>query len=116
MKNVLIADDDVGMLRMMQRALPEYSVTVARTGAEALLLASRLQRCDLLITDYLMPSMTGDELAGRLREARPEVKTLLVTSHSAYLSSADCGIDAQLAKPFRSAQLREAVSSLIGAP
>ena len=79
------------------------------------MLARRLQHCDLLITDYLMPSMLGDELAGHLREACPEVKTLMVTSHAAYVQSADCGADAQLAKPFRITQLRDAVASLIGA-
>lgn len=115
MKNVLIADDDAGMLRMMQRALAGYSVTVARSGPEALVLASRLGNCDLLITDYLMPSMMGDELAGRLRETLPAVKTLMVTGHSAFVNSARCGTDAQLAKPFQCSQLRDAVSSLIGA-
>ena len=114
MKNVVIADDDAGVLRLMQRSLAGYSVVVARTGAEALLLAARLQHCDLLITDYLMPSMLGDELAGRLRQACPDVKTLMVTSHSAYLQSDECGTDARLAKPFHCTQLREAVASLIG--
>jgi CheY-like chemotaxis protein len=115
MKRVLIADDDVGMLNLMERALPQYSVVVARSGPEALVIASRLQHCDLLITDYMMPSMLGDELAGRMREARPEIKTLMVTGHSGLIAAKDCGADAKLAKPFKGSQLREAVSSLIGA-
>jgi CheY-like chemotaxis protein len=114
MKQVLIADDDVGVLRMMQRALPEYAVIVARNGPEALAVASRLERCDLLITDYLMPSMTGDELAGRMRRDRPDIKTLMVTCHSAVIGSSESGTDARLAKPFRCAELRHAVASLIG--
>lgn len=115
MKRVLIADDDAGMLSLMERALPQYSVVVARSGPEALVIASQLQQCDLLITDYVMPTMLGDELAGHMREARPEIKTLMVTGHSALLGSIECGTDAMLAKPFKCSQLREAVSMLIGA-
>jgi CheY-like chemotaxis protein len=114
MKSVLIADDDISVLALMARALPEYRITTARNGFEALTLASKLPDCDLLITDYLMPTMTGDELAGRLREARPAVKTLLITSHSAFVDAKECGIDAHLSKPFRCAELRKAVTSLIG--
>jgi CheY-like chemotaxis protein len=114
MKSVLIADDDLSVLALMARALPDYRITTARNGFEALALASQMADCDLLITDYLMPTMTGDELAGRLREARPTLKTLLVTSHTAFVDTMACGTDAYLAKPFRRAELREAVSSLIG--
>jgi CheY-like chemotaxis protein len=85
MKSVLIADDDTSVLALTARALPEYRITTARNGFEALALAGQLADCDLLITDYLMPMMTGDELAGRLRAARPTVKTLLVTSHTAFV-------------------------------
>jgi CheY-like chemotaxis protein len=114
MKSVLIADDDLSVLALMARALPEYRITTARNGFEALALASQLSDCDLLITDYLMPMMTGDELAGRLRAARPTVKTLMISSHTAIVDTKECGTDAHLAKPFRRAELREAVASLIG--
>ena len=114
MKNVLIADDDLSVLALIARALPEYRIIAARNGFEALALASQLADCDLLITDYLMPMMTGDELAGRLRAARPTVKTLLVTGHTAFVDTRSCGTDAHLSKPFRPGELREAVASLIG--
>jgi len=115
MKHILIADDDAGMLRLMMRALPEYRITLARNGLEALAQASRLPACDLLITDYLMSPMLGDELVGRLHATRPTLKTLLVTGHSQFIDTAACGTDAQLAKPFLVAALRASVSSLIGA-
>ena len=114
MKSVLIADDDLSVLALIARALPEYRITTARNGFEALALARQLTDCDLLITDYLMPMMTGDELVGRLRAARPTVKTLLVMSHTACVGTKECGTDAHLARPFRRAELREAVTYLIG--
>jgi CheY-like chemotaxis protein len=113
-KHILIADDDSGMLHLMTRTLPGYRVTLARSGLEALAAASVLPSCDLLITDYMMTPMLGDELTGRLRAIRPQVKTLVVTSHSEYIDAGGFGADAQLAKPFAVGALRDAVSSLIG--
>jgi hypothetical protein len=52
--------------------------------------------------------------AGRLREARPALKTLPVTSHTAFVDTKACGTDAHLAKPFCRSELREAVSTPIG--
>ena len=114
MKHILVADDDVGMLHLIGRALPDYRVTVARDGIEALAISSHLGDCDLLITDYMMPTMTGDELVGRLRASRPALKTLLVTSHSEFVNAEGCGADAHLPKPFHIAALRDAVTNLIG--
>ena len=113
MKQVLIADDDCGITALMVRALPDYQVTVAHDGLEALMLGASSE-CDLLITDYLMPSITGDEVAGRLRAQRPEIKTLMVTSHAPFVDVAAFGIDAHLAKPFRVDAFRAAVSKLMG--
>ncbi len=66
-KRILVLDDDALTLAVIERALPDYRVTVAPDGDTALVLASQLGTIDLVITDYLMPSMTGDELIGRLR-------------------------------------------------
>jgi two-component system cell cycle sensor histidine kinase/response regulator CckA len=118
MKHILLVDDDTLVLALMTRALPDFNLTIARDGDEALAIASQ-HRIDLLITDYLMPSMTGDELIGRLRERRPELKVLVVTGHGQVLAREDPDwwqSEAHLAKPFRVDALREAVISLIGLP
>src|SRR2546422_8995294 len=98
----------------MGRALPEFRLTIARDGDEALAIASQLP-VDLLITDYLMPSMTGDELIGRLRELRPGLKALIVTGHGDILSRDNpdwWSAQAHLAKPFQIDALRAAVTRL----
>lgn len=117
-KHILLVDDDALMLSLMSRALPDFQLTVARDGGEALAIASQLP-IDLLITDYLMPSMTGDELIGRLRERRPDLKVLIVTGHGDVLANENLDwwhTEAHLAKPFRVDALREAVIRLIGLP
>lgn len=119
MKHILVVDDDALMLSVIQRALPQFRVTLAQDGETALALASQIGNIDLLITDYLMPSMTGDELLGRLRETRPGLKALLVTGHGEILSRELAGwweTEAHLSKPFRIDELREAVNRLIGPP
>jgi CheY-like chemotaxis protein len=117
-KHILIVDDDALMLTLIGRALPDYRLTMARDGDEALALAGRAS-IDLLITDYLMPSMTGDELLGRLREAQPHMKALIVTGHGPVLAGEVpewWQAEAHLDKPFRIDALREAVIALIGLP
>ena len=113
MKHILIADDDQGIARLVARALPGYRVTVAHNGLEALALGATAN-CDLLITDYLMPAITGDKLAMRLREAHPDMKTLLMTGHGAFVDVNGCAVDDHLAKPFQAGELRAKVAGLIG--
>jgi CheY-like chemotaxis protein len=114
MKHILIADDNVAMAAAVAQSLPGYKITTAHNGLEALVLAKTMPRCDLLITDYLMPVLTGAQVAARLEVERPSIKTLLVTGHTAHVSAGDCHTDAHLAKPFRLADLRHTVEALIG--
>lgn len=114
MKHILVADDNVAMAALVARALPGYKVTTAHNGLEALVLAKTLPNCDLVIADYLMPALTGAQLATRLRLERPSVKTLLITGHAAHLESNGADTDDRLAKPFHVTDLREKVARLIG--
>ncbi len=119
MKRILLVDDDALMLELIARALGGYEVMTARDGDEALRLAAPGRRFDLLITDYLMPSMLGDELIARLRERRPNLKALVITGHGSVLERElpDWWNDMpHLAKPFTMGALREAVVRLIGEP
>ena len=59
-KRILLVDDDISVLQLLARALTSYDLTVAHDGQEALAVASG-RPLDLLITDYLMPEMTGDD-------------------------------------------------------
>ena len=119
MKHILIVDDDTGILSLVARVLADYELLVAYCGEEALAAASRAGRLDLLVTDYLMPSMQGDELIGRLREAQPDLKVLILTGHVETLDAANLSwwdAERRLAKPFGATALRNAVIDLIGPP
>jgi DNA-binding NtrC family response regulator len=118
-KRILIVDDDSSVLNFLQRALAGYLVVVARDPHEALHAATTLRSLDLLITDYLMPSMTGDELVARMREQRPGLTVLILTAHGDILDAegqAWWANETHLGKPLEVRQLRETVAQLIGPP
>jgi CheY-like chemotaxis protein len=113
-KIVLVVDDDPATLSLVGRMLSDYSVITARDGAEALAILAADGQIDLLITDYMMPAMRGDELARRSREMRPTMRVLIMTGHIRDLAAerARC-TERYLAKPFTIAKLRDVVADLI---
>ncbi len=118
-KWILIVDDDSSVLDIVARALSGYRVIVARDPDEAMSLAKGAASLSLLITDYLMPSMTGSELMLRIREFRPRLQVIMLTGHGDILEQAKpLGWDtvAHVSKPVDIDELRAAVARLIGAP
>ncbi len=81
---VLVEDED--SLRRIARTVLEtrgYNVLVASSGAEALqMLASHAGPIDLLVTDTVMPGMSGRSLSHRVREAYPGTRVLLMSGYS----------------------------------
>ena len=116
MKRILLVDDDAAVLEVLTRSLPGYELSVARDGGEAWVTAGRLGKPDLLITDYMMPILSGDELIGRLRKSWPDLKVLVLTGHAESLESdgpAWWRSEAHLAKPFEPQTLRNTVAALM---
>lgn len=116
--NVLIVDDEPSVQRFVERVLSEagYATTVASDGPEALEAASRMEELDLVVTDVMMPQMTGDELGRRLRAQRPSVKVLYLTGFSDRLFKEKVTLwadEAFLDKPCTVKGLLEAVALLL---
>jgi CheY-like chemotaxis protein len=87
-----------------------YDVVEACSGEEALQLIDGGLQPDLVVTDHLMPGMTGVELAKALRASRPKLPLLIISGYA----EAD-GIDlsfARLTKPFRNAELTASIAAL----
>jgi DNA-binding NtrC family response regulator len=116
-KHLLLVEDDSSVLTAFVSALAEFRLSVARDPHEALVLSDRIEQLDLVITDYLMPSMTGEELIGRIRERHPHVKALVVTGHGDILDQEAPEFwtrEAHLTKPFDVTTLKNAIKNLIG--
>ena len=104
-ETVLVVEDqdDVRNLAMMVLKSYGYRVLGARGGGEALVIAERHPGAiDLLLTDVVMPQMTGKELAMRMKSLRPETRTLFMSGYSEEVTSRQ-GIEAignYIQKPF----------------
>ena len=73
---VLLAEDDEDIRSVFEMVLGErYDVTCAETGAEALALAESV-RPDVVLLDWTLPDISGEEVARRLRAMRPETESL----------------------------------------
>jgi two-component system, cell cycle sensor histidine kinase and response regulator CckA len=119
MKTILVVDDDSAVLDVVGRALEGYRVWLARDPDEGMQMAASLPTLELLVTDFLMPSMTGEELIGWLRAERPGLKVLILTGHSELLDRENppwWAQEAHLPKPVELARLRTMVADLIGPP
>jgi two-component system cell cycle sensor histidine kinase/response regulator CckA len=121
-ETILVAEDAQGVRAVVQNVLKRHGYTVlqASDGRAALdLVASHPEPIDLLITDVIMPGMSGRQLADRLRELRAGMKVLFV---SGYTDDAiirhgmlEPGI-AFLQKPFTPESLAAKVRQVLDAP
>jgi two-component system, cell cycle sensor histidine kinase and response regulator CckA len=116
--NVLVVDDEEAVRLFVARVVQEagYQTTTASDGPEAIEAASKLQPIDLLITDLMMPKMSGDELARRLRMNQPSLKVLHLTGFSDRLFKERTTLwqdEAFLEKPCSVKGLMEAIELLL---
>ena len=115
---VLVVDDEEPVRRFVDRVLREagYKTVVASNGPEALEVAKRVGPLGGLVTDVMMPGMSGDELARVLRQTEPALKVLYLTGYSDRLFKEKATLwadEAFLDKPCTVKGLREAVSLLL---
>ena len=109
--------DDEELVRMSTADMLadlSYDVVEAGSAEEALRLMRDGLRPDVLVTDHLMPGMSGAQLARELRTTRPELPVLIVSGYAE-----EEGIDPdipRLTKPFRNAELAASLSALASPP
>ena len=105
-ETVLLAEDELDVREVAREFLESggYTVLEASNGAEALRLAAEHKgRIDLLVTDMVMPGMTGQELAGRLQKACSGLGVIYMSGYSEDAAAEAAQSDAStrlLTKPF----------------
>ena len=94
MDKVLIVDDELVIRDILKTILSKegYDVLVAQDGAEALEMA-RLHKPDVIITDYLMPKISGVDLCRALK-ADKDTKVIPVLIVTAYVNEKEEGLSA----------------------
>jgi PAS domain S-box-containing protein len=116
-ETVLVVEDEAALGRVVARILTNggYRVLSAPGGAQALELFDA-EGCDLLLTDVIMPEMSGRRLAELLHERRPDLPTLYMSGYSNGLLGATHILDQGIAlieKPFAARELLEKVDELL---
>jgi two-component system, cell cycle sensor histidine kinase and response regulator CckA len=118
---VLVVDDEPTLRSVIRRSLMRegFEVLMAEDGEHAIELAkSHAGPIALLITDVVMPGMSGPELARRLRVERPRLGVLLISGYTFETSlpiSEDAQSTAYLSKPFDTRTLSAKVHALVQA-
>ena len=115
-ERILLVEDEEAARMLVERVLADAGYEVETTGSPS----EALQRVrengfDLLLTDVVMPEMSGFELAARALTDRPDLPVLFVSSyaHDANAQFAPGNIPRLLRKPFTPAQLTRAVRAAL---
>ena len=118
-RTILVIDDESAVRLFVDRVLRNagYTTVVAASGPDALRAAKNIAPLDLIVTDVMMPEMSGCEVVRRLREDHPGLKALYVTGYSDRLLDENVmtwADEAFVEKPCSTKSLLEAVSLLWG--
>ena len=111
---ILTVDDDPLVALNTSALLEELGHTVysAASAVHALEILRREKKIDLLITDQLMPGMTGSELATRIRAEKTQLPIILATGYAELAPGEAEGLP-RLAKPFGQRELAEAIARAV---
>jgi signal transduction histidine kinase/DNA-binding response OmpR family regulator len=112
---ILFVDDDPLIAMSTTEMLEDlgHRVIGANSGLHALDIIKSEQPIDLMVTDHVMPGMTGIELAAASRELRPSLPILLATGYAELPEGAQLDLP-RLAKPYHQDQLRDRLDQLLG--
>jgi PAS domain S-box-containing protein len=116
---VLIVEDQPEVAQLVQRLIEPagYAITVATDALTAVSQVAAGGRPDLLITDVVMPSMTGPELANALRTHHPDLPVLYMSGYTAASLGPQLNLDDNsmlIEKPFTRSTLLSAIKNLCG--
>jgi signal transduction histidine kinase len=112
---ILFVDDDPLIAMSTTEMLEDlgHHVIGVSSGLHALDILRSEQPIDLMMTDHVMPGMTGVELAAATREVRPSLPILLATGYAELPEGAQLDLP-RLAKPYHQDQLRDRLDQMLG--
>ncbi len=120
-ETILLVEDESAILEIARRILQNlnYTVLAASGPAEALILAENCaQEIHLLVTDVIMPEMSGRDLEEQLRKSRPGIKCLFMSGYTANIIANQGVLDDEvdfIQKPFSkndlAGKIREVLNS-----
>lgn len=119
-RRILLVEDDAAIRRVASRILERegFEVIASASGEDALrALEADPDAVDLVLTDVVMPEMTGPQLVDRIRSRSPQIRVLFSSGHSGE-ALADHGLDPEkhtfLSKPYTVDGLTSRVREVLG--
>src|SRR5258705_202340 len=117
--NILLVDDEPGMLRYIRTLLEvdDYKVETATTGEEAVARVQKGLHPDLVLLDLLMPGIDGLETLEQLRQIKPGLKVVMlscVNDTRKVVQAMRLGAHTNHTKPFQKAELDAVIDQCIG--
>lgn len=101
-RSILIVEDNSQMRDYLKEVLEAYQITEAENGQEAIEILQN-HSFDIIITDYMMPVLDGEELVMKIKEQEIKTPIIVLTARSdqkGKLNMLRLGIDGYLNKPF----------------
>jgi len=119
-RRILVVDDEPFVCEAvkMMLAFDGHVVETAGSGKDALAMLDRAQ-FDLVITDFAMPAMKGDQLASTIKSRNPKQPVVMITAYAEMLETSGRvlhGVDFVISKPFLIENLRDAIAKTTSAP
>ncbi len=123
---ICVDDDEMILISLKQELMAhfsgQYRYESALNAEEALILIDELIADDiyiiLVISDYLMPGMNGDEFLIEVNERYPDIRALIVTGYADILAVSKArhriNLSGVITKPWNSDELIQKVESVIG--
>jgi CheY-like chemotaxis protein len=113
-KKILIVDDEPFVCDAIKMMLEfdGHKIETAASGQAALTVFEK-GKFDVVITDYAMPGMKGNELAAQIRKLDPKQPIVMITAYAEMLSANKTPLDAVdcvISKPFLLEDLRGAIA------
>jgi two-component system cell cycle sensor histidine kinase/response regulator CckA len=114
-ETILLVEDEEPVRELVRRVLQGlgYRVIAAGCPSEAERMLDETDRVDLMLTDVVMPELSGYDLALRVRERRPDIGLLFMSGYAHRVSGAETAEGQLLKKPFAPEQLARAVRATL---
>jgi len=111
MPNILIADDEKEIIRLLKIYLNDYNVLEANDGQQALAILNS-QQVDLVIVDIMMPKVDGYQVITKIREKSSYIPVIIISAKvtlSDRILGMDIGADDYITKPFEPLEVQAKV-------
>ena len=115
---IVIADDEANIRRVLEAIFTKegYDVLIAENGKAALGLVSENPDVDVVISDLIMPDMSGVDVLEAVKQINPSISVLMITAHGTIKSAVDAmrlGAFDYITKPFDMDEIKVVVKKAL---